>query len=161
MAQGTLWPWPIQIAWNPNGTLSPGAKANFYLAGTTTPVAVFSDVLLNTAISQPVTADGNGRFPEIYLTPGTSVKVAITDSSGTALPGYPADNILPVPPSSANQDVTGTAGVTLTAGLSAYLSDGSGGKTAGLWYLADSANAYSSTGVVTGILPATIASGAS
>jgi hypothetical protein len=41
--------------------------------------------------------------------------------------------------------VTGTAGETLAASKIVYLSDGSGGKTAGKWYLADKANTYSSS----------------
>jgi len=44
-----------------------------------------------------------------------------------------------------DNDVTGTAGETMTAGQAAYLSDGSGGLIAGRWYLADSDNTYSST----------------
>jgi len=55
----------------------------------------------------------------------------------------------------------GTAGETLLAGDVAYLSSGSGGKTAGLWYKADSANAYSSTLPVLAMVPAGITSGSS
>ncbi len=160
---GTLLPIPIFVAWNNNGTLSPGAIATFYLAGTTTLTSIFADVSLNPAnqLANPLTADGNGRFPEIYVTPGQSYKMKLTDANGVPIDGYPADNIPSVPASSANLDVTGTAGETLSAGIVVYLSDGSGGKTAGLWYKADSANTYSSTTTEIGMTTAAIATGAS
>lgn len=159
MAQGTLWFQPIQhffIA----GTVVPGAKAYFYLAGSVTPVNVFSDVGLTTAITQPVVADANGVFVEIFLTPGTAYKVDVQTSAGVSLTGYPADNQLAVPASTVFVAFNGTAGETLTANLSVYLSDGSGGKNAGQWYKADSTNTYSSTLPEVGFVPAAIASGA-
>lgn len=39
----------------------------FYAAGTTTPLAVYSDPALTKPLAQPVRADGTGRFPRIYL----------------------------------------------------------------------------------------------
>src|SRR5580765_967405 len=124
MAQGTPLIFPINIGWNNNGSLSAGAIATFYLAGTTTLVNIYADVALATPLANPLTADGNGRFPEIYVTPGVSYKIKLTDANGVALDGYPADNIPAVPTSSSNQEVTGTAGETLTAGQPVYLSDG-------------------------------------
>lgn len=161
MATGTLWPYPIQIAFDSSGALVSGAKAYFYLAGTSTPATVYQDVNLTTPHASPVVANGAGRFAEIYLTPGSSYKVDVQTSAGVSLSGYPADNISAVPASSANTDVTGTAGEALTAGQSVYLSDGSGGKTAGNWYKADPANAYSSSLPMVGVVPSSIASAAS
>ena len=144
MAQGTLWFLPIQVAFRA-GIVVPGSKAYFYLAGSTTPVSVYADVGLTTALTQPVVADANGVFVEIFLTPGTAYKVDVQTSAGVSLTGYPADNQLAVPASSANVDVTGTPGENITAGSAVYLSDGSGGKNSGQWYKADAANTYSST----------------
>ena len=160
MAQGTLWFLPIQVAFKA-GTVVPGSKAYFYLAGSTTPVNVFSDVGLTTAITQPVVADANGVFVEIFLTPGTAYKVDVQTSAGVSLQGYPADNQLAIPASAATVDITETAGEALTAGQVAYVSDGSGGKNAGQLYKADSANAYSSTTPLVGLVPNAIASGVS
>lgn len=160
MAQGTLWIQPINTVFK-GGVFVPGAKAYFYLAGTTTPVNVYSDVGLTTAITQPVVADSsNGSFQEVFLTPGTAYKVDVQTSAGVSLQGYPADNQLAIPASSANVQQTETAGEALTAGLVAYLSDGSGGKNNGQLYKADSANPYSSTLPVIGIVPSAISASA-
>jgi hypothetical protein len=45
----------------------PGAKLYFYEAGTTTPLDVYSDAALSTAISQPVVSDSAGRFEDIFM----------------------------------------------------------------------------------------------
>ncbi len=159
MAQGTPLIFPVNIGWNNNGSLSAGAIATFYLAGTVTLVNIYADVALSVPLANPLTADGNGRFPEIFATPGVSYKIKLTDANGVALSGYPADNVPAVPTSSSNQEVQGTAGETLTSGSAVYLSDGSGSKTAGSWYKGDSANPYSSTLNEVGMVPSTIASG--
>lgn len=161
MSQGTLWLQPINRVFT--STAAPvavaGAKAFFYLAGTLTSVSVFSDVGLTTPITQPVVADGNGIFVEIFITPGVAYKVDIQTALGVSLTGYPADNQLAIPLSSSFVAFSGTAGETLTAGLGVYLSDGSGGKNAGQWYKWDTANPYSSTLPELGIVPSAIASG--
>lgn len=160
MSQGTLWFQPIQHLFTAFGLNAANAKAYFYLAGTTTPVNVYSDVTLQTAITQPVTADGNGIFQAIFLTPGTAYKVDVQSSTGVSLTGYPLDNQLAVPASSATVDTTETAGEALTAGQVVYLSDGQGSKVAGQLYKADSSNAYSSTAPLIGMVIASISQGA-
>lgn len=159
MAQGTLWLQPIQHIFSATGVNVAGAKAYYYLAGSSTPVAVYTDVGLVTPHQVPVVADGNGIFAEIFLTPGTAYKVDLQTSAGVSLPGYPADNQLAIPASSSVVAFTGTAGEALLAVAVAYLSDGSGGKTAGQWYNADSLNTYSSILPEIGIAAAAIASG--
>lgn len=153
MAQGTLWFQPIAHIFGSTGLNVAGAKAYFYLAGLTTPVSVYSDVGLTTAITQPVVADANGIFQEIFLTPGVAYKVDVQTSTGVSLTGYPADNQLAIPVSAATVDQNETAGENLTAGQGAYLSDGSGGKTAGQIYKWDSANTYSSVLPLIGMVP--------
>lgn len=158
LAQGTLLFLPIQIAMDQNDAPVAGAKMNFYLAGTTTPATVYSDVSLTTPTTQPLVADGYGRFAAYYVAPGVSYKIALTTSAGVALDGYPQDNVPAIPVGSANVDVTGTAGATLTAGEVVYLSDGSGSKSAGQWYAADSGFAYASTIPLIGMTVAAITS---
>lgn len=63
------------------GALIPGAKASFFVAGTSTPASVYTDYLLGTAHSNPVEADGFGRFPAIYYNPDVDYKVTVTDAS--------------------------------------------------------------------------------
>lgn len=50
-----------------NGKPYPGAKMYVYEAGTTTDLIVYSDNALTTAHTQPVVADANGIFPQIYM----------------------------------------------------------------------------------------------
>lgn len=158
MATGTLTPSPYQTVLDANGNPVSGAKINTYIAGTSTPVATYTDVGLTVANANPIVADSSGRYVA-FLSPGGSYKYVITDALGAAI--RTIDNITAVPTASASLDVTGTAGETLTAGLAVYLSDGSGGKTAGQWFKADSANGYSSsTAIAVGMTPAAIASGA-
>lgn len=161
MAQGTLAPTPILIAQDANGAPVSGAKAYFYLAGTSTPAPVYTDVGLLVAHQVPVVANGFGRFPEIFLSPGASYKLDMTTPAGVSLSGYPADYISAVPAATVNIDVTGTAGEALTAGQVVYLSDGSGSKTAGQWFKADSGQTYSCLTALVGIVPAAIAAAAS
>lgn len=161
MSQGTIWFFPIQHAFGATGVNVAGAKAYFFLAGSSTPVAVYTDVGLTIPHTVPVVADGNGVFAEIFLTPGVAYKVDLQTSGGVSLTGYPADNQLAIPLGSSFTGFNGTAGEALTAPQAVYLSDGSGGKNAGQWYKADSANTYSSTLPEIGIVPSNIAIGTS
>lgn len=160
MAIGTYSPWIPQQFFDNNGDpLSMGSVQTF-IAGTSTPVATFSDVTLLVQNANPIPLNSAG-YPTsgaIFLSPGQSYKYIRRDSTGSQLaPSY--DNISAIPGSSAGVDVTGTAGEALTAGQVVYLSDGSAGKTAGSWYKADNANPYSSTTPEIGMVPASIASG--
>jgi hypothetical protein len=158
MASGTLTPTPYQTVFDANGDPVSGALINTYLAGTTTPVATYTDVGLTVANANPIVADSSGRYVA-FLSPGGSYKYVITTALGAAI--RTVDNITAVPASSASLDVSGIAGETLAAGKAVYLSDGSGGKTAGKWYLADPANTYSSSAAVAvGMTPAAIATDA-
>lgn len=90
VAIGTYWAQSNQIARNNNDTRSIGAKIYFFDAGTSTPRAVYSDAALSAAHTHPVLADGNGRWPQIFLQFGTYKEVA-KSSGGTTL--WETDNI--------------------------------------------------------------------
>lgn len=158
----TLAPTPFQTALDNSGHVINNACIWTYVAGTTTPVATYLD-MSGTANSNPIRSDSAGRFT-VYLLSGSAYKfvyegACTPPSHGTTL--RTADNISAVPVTSATVDVSGFAGETLTAGQCAYLSDGSGSKIAGQWYKCDSTNTYSSSqAVAVGLVPATIASGA-
>src|SRR5207237_10188556 len=81
-------------------------------------------------------------------------------ASSHGAPLVTADNSAATPASAANVDTTGTAGEASSAGQAVYLPDGSGGKVAGQWYKADSANAYSTTANEVGMAPSAISSSA-
>lgn len=71
----------------------PGGKLYTYAAGTTTPLAVYSDTTGTTPLANPVILDANG-IAQIYL--GTaSYKFLLTDSAGATIYPYPIDNVYP------------------------------------------------------------------
>ena len=71
----------------------PGGKLYTYAAGTTTPLAVYSDTTGTTPLTNPVILDANG-IAQIYL--GTaSYKFLLTDSAGATIYPYPVDNYQP------------------------------------------------------------------
>ena len=72
---------PREVILSNAGALVPGAKANFYINGTTTPQDTYTASDLQTANANPVVADGNGRFPPIYLDSTLRYKVTVTDAS--------------------------------------------------------------------------------
>jgi len=156
MATLTLTPSPYQSVFDTAGNPVVGALINTYLAGTTTPVATYTDSAGTVPNANPIVADSAGRYVA-YLTPGVSYKFVITTSALVAI--RTVDNILAVPGSASNLDITGTVGETVTDNQLVYLSDGSSGKTAGQWFKADSTNTYSSQTPELGIAPAGITSG--
>lgn len=167
MATYTLVPLP-RIGITPE----PGMLINTYAAGGSSPAATYRDSNGFATNTNPVVADGNGLFPAIYLPLGTSYKFIATHATANGLTPDPISNIgtviwtqdgiASVPSSSPSVDINATAGELILANAEAYLSDGSGGKQAGLWYNADSTNTYSSTAPpAVGMATATISSGMS
>jgi hypothetical protein len=73
---------PLQ-ALSTTGSPLAGAKLNFFLTGTSTAATVYADAGRSTALSNPIVADGNGRFQQLYPDPDTVYRVQLTDSSGT------------------------------------------------------------------------------
>src|SRR5690242_20733611 len=84
---GTLWPQSGQIIFDNTGNVAKGAKAYFYDATTTTPRSTYSDAALGNARTHPVVADGNGRWPAVFLQFG-SYDNQVTTSAGTELYYY-------------------------------------------------------------------------
>lgn len=74
---------------SPNGDVGesePGALMTFYQNGSSTTLqTVYSDLSLSTALSNPVVADGDGRFVQIFGNALYSVK--LTDSAGNNIWG--------------------------------------------------------------------------
>jgi hypothetical protein len=156
----TIAPPPFQTALDDSGNIIVGGCIWTYAAGTTTPIATYSNNA-GSANSNPIVADYAGRFTA-YLIAGTNYKFVFESACTAPAHGSTlrtADNIAGVPSSAATTDTTGTAGETISVGQCAYLSDGSGGKTGGSWYKCDTANAYSNTLPVVGLAPAAITIG--
>ncbi len=161
---GTICPFPKHQFLDSNGDPLASALLFTYEAGTTTKLATYSDQALTSANANPIVLDAAGRAT-IFLT-GASYKFVMEPSvadGGTDPPTssvWTVDNVSAVSPFNVDLDVTGTAGVAISANEAVYLSDGSGGLTAGRWYLTDADFTYASTlAKSVGIAPAAIASG--
>lgn len=159
---GTIMPSPFLTVLDNNGAIVNAGCVWTYSAGTSTPVTTWTDSAMAVPNANPIIADSAGRFTA-YLLPGNSYKFAYENvpcsagAHGTVL--RTPDNITAVPSGQSSVTLTGTAGQNLTAGNAVYLSDGSGSKTAGRWYPADTGNTYSSTLPWVGIAQASITSG--
>ena len=80
---------PYQQVFDLNGSPLPGAKMYFYASGTVTPKDTYSDEALTIANTNPVIADSQGQFGDIFLSGEYSCK--LTDSIGVTQPDYPAE----------------------------------------------------------------------
>ncbi len=80
----TYWPRSNSFEFDDNGERAIGAKVYFFDAGTSTPRTTYSDAALTTPNAHPVAADGNGRWPAVFLQYGSYKEIATT-SGGTEL----------------------------------------------------------------------------
>ncbi len=148
MASYTLSPSPFLKFFLADG-VTPAANGRLYtyLSGFAGPATTYSSSS-GVPNSNPITLDGAGQWA-VFLAPGS---YAYAWYAAPTIPNDPQsggligtqDNILSVGGTASNNTVPGIAGETLADGQICYLSDGSGGKTAGRWYLAKADNAYSS-----------------
>lgn len=76
---------PYQTTLDANANAVSGARLTFYASGTTTPVPVYADAALTTALTSPVIADSAGRFVPIYLDPTIRYRVIVADASGSPI----------------------------------------------------------------------------
>jgi microcystin-dependent protein len=81
---GTMFAKSGSYEFDGNGERAPGALAYFFAAGTSTPYTVYQDADESTPHEHPVEADGNGRWPAIFV-PFGDFKVIITTAGGTTL----------------------------------------------------------------------------
>ncbi len=151
----TVIPMPKFMAFSDAGAPLSAGLVYTYAAGTTTPLATYSDSDLITPNANPVVLDSAGRAT-IYLT-ASSYKIVLKNSAGATV--YTQDNIISSAPYNVDLDVPITAGEALTAGQAIYLSDGTGSRTAGRWYLTDSDIAAYSTLPITGFVTTTLTLG--
>lgn len=160
---GTLMPFAKPQWFDSNGDPADGYQLFVYESGTTTKATTYSDAALSTPNTNPIVLDSAGRA-SVFLDASTFkfVLATPTDTDPPTSPVWTVDGVSSVPASSVNNDITGTAGENLLAGDAVYMSDGSGGATAGRWYKGDASQAYSSSGAfAVGVAPAAISSAAS
>ena len=60
-----------------------GAKAYFYLTGTTTPLSVYRTPSMDVAHISPLVANDDGTFPPAYLDPAMVYRIVVTDGAGS------------------------------------------------------------------------------
>lgn len=143
---GTLMPAPWFTGLRTNGTPVAGGLLWTYAAGTDTEAETFTDQALLVPHENPIELDGAGRAV-IYLSPGRSYKVRLEEPATPPAHGSlikEQDNVESVPGSASATDLLLTAGEDIDAGEACYVSDGSGGKTAGKAYKTDATLAYAS-----------------
>jgi hypothetical protein len=103
-----------------------------YQAGSSTPLATYTDNTGNTANANPIVLGTDGRpSSEIWLTYGYNYKFVLKDSGGTTIQTY--DNLYGI---IGTQPATGA---TIPAGLIAMWSGSIGSIPSG-WYLCDGSN---------------------
>jgi len=96
------------------GAAIPSAKLYFYLPTTTTPKDTYSDSALTVPNANPVVADGNGWFGEIWLT-AAEYKIVMKDAAGATV--WTCDHYYPAS-SALNNQITASSS-TATAALTA------------------------------------------
>lgn len=84
---------PLSIGGDP----MPNARLDFFVTLTTTPATVYANASLTTPLGTSVTADENGQFPPIYLSPTITYRVQIYDGDGVLQPDGDVDPIAPRP----------------------------------------------------------------
>jgi hypothetical protein len=91
---------PFQTVFDLNGKPLDGAKLIFTESGGSTPKDTFSDEALTIPNTNPVVANNQGEFDDIFLESG-DYRVELTDKDDVTQPNYPAD---PVRDSALNLD---------------------------------------------------------
>ena len=91
MTTAVLAPSPVLQFFTTNGTPLSGGLLTTYAAGTTTPIATYSNAT-GSVNSNPIVLSTNGTA-SVWLLGNVFYKFALTDSAGNNIPGYPVDNI--------------------------------------------------------------------
>lgn len=104
-----------------------GALFYFYAAGTSTPLATYSDAALTVPLPQPVVTNAAGILPAVY-TPAGLYKVIVTDSSGVLI--WSQDNIDPAVSTSLGAIAVANGGTGATTAANARANLGAASSAA-------------------------------
>lgn len=115
---GTLWHQSGTIARDNSDIRAVAALGYFYSGGTTTPITVYSDAAEASPLTQPVTSDGNGRWPTVFVPYMTSFDYKVTTSGGTQL-SYPT-SIPNANPVTASSSVTTSSTQVYQTGMTMF-----------------------------------------
>lgn len=72
----------VHRAVDDGGAIEPNATLEVYLAGTSTPVTLYSDRGLTSSEGVSITADAQGVFPERWIASGSLIKLVYKDADG-------------------------------------------------------------------------------
>lgn len=75
----------VHTLFSNSGVIEPGGTIEFFRAGTSTLITVYSDMALTTTAGTSVTADAAGRFPERWIASGEAFKLVYKNAAGTIL----------------------------------------------------------------------------
>lgn len=115
-----------------NGVPLNGGLLYTYQAGSSTPLATYTDISGNVANSNPIVLNSAGRLAdEIWLTYGFNYKFVLKDSTGSTIGTY--DNIYGI------VGVQTAVGTTIPAGMISIWYGAIGSVPSG-WYLCDGSN---------------------
>ena len=121
-----------QQVFDNNGVPLNGGLVYTYQAGSSTPLATYTDINGTTANANPIVLDSSGRFPnEVWLTYGFNYKFVVKTSAGTTIGTY--DNIYGI------IGVQASSGTTIPAGMISLWYGAIGSVPSG-WYLCDGSN---------------------
>lgn len=129
-------PFPKHQLFDNNGDPAAGYKLFCYEAGTTTKQDTFSDAGLTTPNANPIVLDSAGRAT-IFLNDARYkfVLAPPTDTDPPVSPVWTVDSVAATAAFDVSLAVDGIAGEgAIGPGSLVFLSDGSGGLTAGRWY---------------------------
>lgn len=112
-----LWDHSNTLEWYA-GSPAAGALAYFFVGGTTTPLTVYEDAGEGTPQTDPVEADTNGRWPNVFIPFLDSYDVKVTTASGTQL-YYPTNipNADPNPSATTGTILTSSSQLFQTGGM--------------------------------------------
>lgn len=108
----TFFPVSLTPVINTDGTRESGALAYFYLTGTTDDATVYQDSALGSAHAQPVEADADGVFPDVYLDDGVTYRCVIRNADDTT-------TYLDIDPINPTQTTIATLSATLNQAITA------------------------------------------
>jgi hypothetical protein len=124
---------PLAQVFTVSGRLGAGYKLHFYSSGTSTPLDSFSNDGLSVANSNPVIADAEGRFDDIFLS-NVPYKVTLKDADDTLV--WTADPVstatgeigipVPIAKGGTNSTTASAARTSLGLGTAATYTVGSG-----------------------------------
>jgi len=106
---GSRFALPIAQIVDQQGVPLVGATVTFYATGTSTLQSVYSDPLLTTALSNPITANSWGMFPQSFMIPSPAYRVVLKDPAGAVI--YDCDPVSGIPISGFGNYVPGSVPV--------------------------------------------------